>query len=243
MTEKKKSKLNLIEFTKVIAWTFKIYWGISPFNTVSLIITRAITQSKGLLYAFFFGKVIDSVMKISQMQVPDYKILAPYLIALLIYRFIFDGLIDSLATYSRRYFRIISRSEVDRMLFVHLNKIGVQTLEDPKVNNLLQRSQQWIYDMYGMLEETVSLISETIGAIASGVVIYTFFPAMIPILIVVTLIKFLPDRYFTSKDFHWQVDNTERRRMAFNYSSWLSSVNALQEISIIGSYEYFQKKV
>ena len=65
---------------------------------------------------------------------------------------------------------------------------------------------------------------------------------MIPILLVLTIIKFFPDRYFIKKDFHWQTDNTEKRRIA--YSSIVAAQNPsdLQEISIVGGYDFFVQK-
>jgi ABC-type multidrug transport system fused ATPase/permease subunit len=134
------------------------------------------------------------------------------------------------------------RSELDKMLFSHLHKVGIQTLEDPKVNNLIQRSQQWLYDTYSLVEEFINLVSYSISAIISGAIIFSFFPLMIPVLLTLTVIQYFPDQYFTKKDFHWQVDNTEKRRLAFSYSGWLSDAKNLQEITIVGAYEYFKNK-
>lgn len=209
---------------------------------VVLILTKLISQNRGLIYAYLYSKIIDSVVRLSQMKVPDYRILINYLIFLLLYGFVFDGLIASLNGYVRRSFRMVSRSEMDRLLFIHLHKIGIQTLEDPKTNNLLQRSSMWIYETYNVLDRLVNLISQIASVIASGIIVVKFFSIMIPIVIALSVVKFIPERFFTNKEFHWHVDNTEKMRKAQNYAWWLTNPIALQEISIIGAYKYFAKK-
>jgi len=65
---------------------------------------------------------------------------------------------------------------------------------------------------------------------------------MIPILIVLTILQFIPENYFQKKDFRWQVDNSQNRRMANRYSYSLSNVHSLKDIIIFGAYKYFEKK-
>jgi ATP-binding cassette subfamily B protein len=238
----KKQQLSLLEFLKVIWWIIKIYFKISPLNLIIVIITSAVMQIKGLIYAFLFGMVIDTVVKISQMPTPDNTLLIRYLIILAFYGIFFDGIMATMGRAAKRTLRLLARSEMDRIMFEHLHTLGIQTLEDPEVNNLIQRAQQSINDTFSMLEEIINLISQTVTAITSGIIVYSFLPLMIPVLLLFSIIEFFPDRYFTARDFRWNVRNTEGRRKAFNYASWISTSSNLQEISIIGAYEFFAKK-
>jgi len=66
---------------------------------------------------------------------------------------------------------------------------------------------------------------------------------MVPILIITTIIKFFPDQYFMKKDFHWQIDNSEKRRVSWNDIDVIQDSRQLQEVSIVGGYKYFEERI
>ena len=243
MKDKKDKKEGLTpkEFFKTIAWIFKIYFRISPSNTILVILTRILRDIRGLIYSFFYAKIIDQLIKIAGSETKDFQSLIPYLIGLLIY-FIFSGLINNINQYAFRSLRQLSRVQLEEIFAQHLNYLGIQNLEDPDVQNRINRASQWLQDTFQTLVDTVNVISNMVQVIVSGAIILSFFPLMIPILLVSTVIKFFPDQYFMKKDFHWQVDNSEKRRIAWSSINVVQSSSDLQEISIVGGYKYFQDK-
>ena len=243
MKDKKDKKEGLTpkEFFKTIAWIFKIYFRISPSNTILVILTRILRDIRGLIYSFFYAKIIDQLIKIAGSETKDFQSLIPYLIGLLIY-FIFSGLINNINQYAFRSLRQLSRVQLEEIFAQHLNYLGIQNLEDPDVQNRITRASQWLQDTFQTLVDTVNVISNMVQVIVSGAIILSFFPLMIPILLVSTVIKFFPDQYFMKKDFHWQVDNSEKRRIAWSSINVVQSSTDLQEISIVGGYKYFQDK-
>ena len=243
MKDKKDKKEGLTpkEFFKTIAWIFKIYFRISPSNTILVILTRILRDIRGLIYSFFYAKIIDQLIKIAGSETKDFESLIPYLIGLLVY-FIFSGLINNINQYAFRSLRQLSRVQLEEIFAQHLNYLGIQNLEDPDVQNRITRASQWLQDTFQTLVDTVNVISNMVQVIVSGAIILSFFPLMIPILLVSTVIKFFPDQHFMKKDFHWQVDNSEKRRIAWSSINVVQSSTDLQEISIVGGYKYFQDK-
>jgi len=243
MKDKKDKKEGLTpkEFFKTIAWIFKIYFRISPSNTILVILTRILRDIRGLIYSFFYAKIIDQLIKIAGSETKDFESLIPYLIGLLVY-FIFSGLINNINQYAFRSLRQLSRVQLEEIFAQHLNYLGIQNLEDPDVQNRITRASQWLQDTFQTLVDTVNVISNMVQVIVSGAIILSFFPLMIPILLVSTVIKFFPDQHFMKKDFHWQVDNSEKRRIAWSSINVVQSSSDLQEISIVGGYKYFQDK-
>ena len=244
MEEEKKEKesLSIKEFIKTIVWIFKIYYEISPSKTILLIITRIIRDARGILYSFFYAKLIDELIKVAQSGTKSFESLIPYLVGLLVYYIFISGLVNNIDRYAYRSIKQISRMRLEIMFAQHLNYLGIQNLEDPDVQNRVSRSSDWLQSTFDMLQETIYFISNLVRVFISGAIILSFFPLMIPILIITTIIKFFPDQYFMKKDFHWQVDNSEKRRIAWSDINTVQNSKDLQEISIVGGYEYFKER-
>lgn len=237
----KQEKITQKEFFEIILWTLKTYFRFAPFKLILMFLMQVLAEVRPIIYAALFAKVLDELIRLTT-NGGNISEMYPYLIALFLYWIIFDGFVHSIQIYARRSIRMIMRSELERIMYTHLHSLGVQTLEDPEVNNIVQRANQWIYSTFDIILELVTGFAQIIRAITAGVVLIAFLPMFIPILIVLTLIKFVPDRYYTNKDFRFQVDNSEKRRMAGNYSGWLTNPNALQEIGLTGAYGYFDRK-
>ena len=244
MEEQKKEKesLSIKEFLKTIVWIFKIYYRISPFNTILLIISRILTDLRSIIYSFFYAKLIDELIKVAQSEAKSFESIIPYLVGLLIYYIFILGLVNNLSQYAYRALRQTSKIRLEIMFAQHLNFLGIQNLEDPDVQNRVSRSSDWLQSTFDTLQDTIYFISNVVRVFVSGAIIISFFPVMVPVLIITTIIKFFPDQHFMKKEFHWYVDNSEKRRIAWSSINVVQSSKDLQEISIVGGYKYFQEK-
>ncbi|HHX99226.1 TPA: ABC transporter ATP-binding protein [Candidatus Dojkabacteria bacterium] len=240
--KEKQEKLSPKEFIKTVGWIFKTYYEISPSKTILLLITRILRDLRGLIYGVFFAKIIDQLIMVASSEAKDFRLMIPYLVALLLYYIFVSGLIGNIYQYSYRGLRQISRSRLEIIFAQQLNYLGVQNLENPDILNRINRASQWLQDTFMVLNDTVVFISNIVQVIVSGVVIFSFFPVMIPVLLGSMIIRFFPDQYFMKKDFHWQVDNSEKRRIAWSSIGAVQNASSLQEISIVGGYEFFKKK-
>jgi len=124
-----------------------------------------------------------------------------------------------------------------------MNELGIQTLELPEMQDKIKRADEWLRDSMHVLEQVVDLIANIVLSIASAVIIYKYIPAMVPLLVIYALIRFLPDRYFSKQDFNWQVENTESSRKARMLSNILADPKELLEIKINSAYNFLDNKV
>jgi len=238
----KEEKLSPKEFVKTVAWIFKTYYEISPSKTVLLLVTRILRDLRSLIYGAFFAKIVDQLIIVASSEAKDFSQMIPYLVALLLYYIFVSGLIGNIYQYSYRGLRQIARSRLEVIFAQQLHYLGVQNLENPDVLNRVNRASQWLQDTFQVLNDTVLFISNIVQVFVSGAVILSFFPIMIPVLLISMIIKFFPDQYFMKKDFHWQVDNSEKRRIAWSSIGTVQNASSLQEISIVGGYEFFKNK-
>lgn len=240
MKEKKK-KLSIKKFLLIVSWTFKMYFRISPVMTILLIVSRTVLSLINLLYAGLFAKGIDLAIKIAESPEKDISKILQFLLAVFVFNVLVQIFFGGINNYTSRGLRALSYPKLQMMMAKHLNALGIQSLENPEIANKVQRAEQWLYDTFTLLTESVKFISFFVRMIVSGAVIISFFPLMIPILIILIAIKYFPNAHFMKKDFRWQVDNTEGRRKASFTIYQLETPISLQEISIVGGFGYLSR--
>jgi ATP-binding cassette subfamily B protein len=238
----KKKKLSIKEFLKVLIWVFKMYYRMSTSMLIMLIITRVLSNLESLFYAFLFGITLDKVISTSQSVAPDITQILPYLLMIFIYYVFADGLLYAVSSYSVRGLQHLSYSEIQRYYYEQLNIVGIQNLENPETADLIQRSQDWLYGTFQLLDNSISFIAIFFKSLTAGITIATMFPYMIPIILLLIIGKYIPEAYFNKLDFDWQVDNSEKKRIAWSTSDMLKIPAALQEINILGAYKFLDKK-
>jgi len=199
-----------------------------------LLIASIYRNIENLFYSIIYAKAIDSIVKIVQEggQLTD---LWPYFVIMVTY-YIVGSIFGSMYTYSRRYIMRYGWTEMDLFFMKKIRSLGIQTLENPEVNNLLKRAEDSLYEAYWIIWYLFDLIGSIIRAIAAGIVLLGTLPFFVPALIFIAIIKFLPERYFDQLDFNLYYDNTEKRRRANANKSFLTMPNKLTEVSIINAF-------
>lgn len=234
--------LSLGQHLDVILWTFKIYFKMDFWRTLVFIITRILLDSKSLLSAYILAKIIDTLLKLAQTPGSALSDLYPYAIALFVYYTFLDGFIDSVHGYCARNLRVTSRTEIDKLFYTKIYELGVTALESPDLTNRIQRGSQYLNSTMDFLREIVMFFARLTTTIIAGATIFSFFPLMIPIIMVLTVIKFIPRRHFIREDFRWGYKNTEQRRKSSHIVSYLTTPTYMAEISITGAFSYLNKK-
>lgn len=237
---KEVEKMTPKEVIDVLFWTVKIYFSFAPGRLVLMFLTDIFSEIRPIIYAALFAQILDKIVYLVSIK-GNISEIYPNLGMLFLYWIVMEGVVSSVRTYARRSIRLQMRSELDRIMYTHIHSLGVQSLENPEVNNVIQRANQWIYSTFDIIYELVSLAGQVARVVTTGVILFSFLPILIPILVFLTIVKFIPDRYFTNRDFHWQVDNSDQRRRISVYSSWLTTPSTLQEIAITGAYNYLDR--
>src|SRR3989338_2732995 len=236
-------KVDLKQFLKVLKWVISLYFQISPFRTVFLIIAKVIDSISGLVWAFIFGKLIDQISRQMTSQNPSIENIYPFLGYIFIYYLFFEGVFSELYWYCRRSLRYISKSKIEIIFYTKLNELGIQTLEEPEMQNRVKRADEWLGDSLYVLDSIVDTISSVFLAISTAIILFKYIPTMIPILAIYSVIRFLPNRYFSKQDFKWRIDNTEKSRMIGSIIRILRDTKELLEIKINHSYKFLDVKV
>ncbi len=197
---------------------------------------------RGLVFAFISAKIIDTLIHLAQTPGSQLSDLYPFLIALFLYYSFIDGLVDGLNNYCTRNLRIISRSGIDRLFYTKIHELGITALENPEFTNRIQRGQQYLQSTMEFLRELVSFFARFITMLVSGYTIFTFFPAMIPVIFILSIIKFIPRQRFIKQDFAWGFKNTEQRKKSNHINNFLTSPSLLAEIKITGAFNFLDRK-
>ncbi len=230
------------EYLDVILWTFKIYFTMDFGTTTLFVITRILLDLRNLVYAFISAKIIDTLLHLAQTPGSQLSDLYPFALALFLYYSFIDNFIDSLHSYCHRTLRVASSSQVDILFYTKIHELGVTVLENPEITNRIQRAQQYLNNTIDLLREIVMFIARLTTTIIAGITILSFFPLMIPIITIITLIKFFPRQYFIKQDFSWRFRNSEQRKSTHHIINYLTTPNLLSEIKITGAFKFFNKR-
>lgn len=241
MTNKKPEKIKPLEHLKAVLWVIRMFFGFAPKRTLIMILTNALESLAQLGHAFIISLVIDRAVKIVASANHDYQQILPYIFAWIGFNII-ERAITRTYHYCQRSLRNISDSEFERILYRQIHRLGMQNIENPDINNQIERSRKWIYDSFLILDQSVYALGGTIQALAAAITIFAFLPLAIPLLFVFTIIRFFPSQHFMRRDVRWHIDNTEERRKAYESSYYLINPIKLQEINSIGAFSFFDRK-
>ncbi len=212
----------------------------SPVRFFIFLFVSTYRNIQSLGYIYIYARAVDSIIKIIQ-ESGELTDLWPYFFLMIGYMLL-NSLVNALYTYTRRYMYRYGRTTIDLVFIEKINELGIQTLENPEVTNLLKRTQESMYEGAPLLLYTFDLIGSIIRAVGSGILLLTTLPIFIPILIIVSIIKFIPQRHFNKRDFDWYYDYTEGERKAKASRDMLTNPVTLSEISIINAYPSLRNK-
>jgi ATP-binding cassette subfamily B protein len=234
-------KVGLLEFFQIIFWIVETFWKITPLYLFLNIITSVIKQAYSLINAFILGLIIDLIIR--SVQQSDIDTNAYLLITLILLGVRFSNTVVSwIQNYSVNLIRLKSENLLNRNLYIHIQQLGVQTVEDPSVANVLSRAERNIYNMYDLLDRSIRLFSYGVMFILSTLTVLTFLPIMIPILIAVSIPKVLFETHYLKKDWSFHLDNTEAFRKNNRDSSFLTNKNSIPELLLTNGNKFLDRK-
>ncbi len=239
----KDQKSSIKNLLKSVYWTLKVCLQISTFSTIGMIFGRVVNESRGLAYAYISAISFDQIIKMISQKNVQLNDLYPYIAILFFYEIISAAIGRSFYGYCRRSLRNISRPIIERIYYLHLGTLGIQTLESPNINNKLTRADQWLSGLVDILEELISFFASVIVFIISSIIVIKIFPIFLPILIIFGIARFFPEQIFMKKDFRWQVNNTDKRRLGHASIYYLKNAKELQEVKLNNATKFFDDKV
>jgi len=238
--KEKEEKLKFKEFVGSAWWSIKIYWKIAPGLAFWSVVLGVCLEIFTLVNNFIFAKLIDVLIGVSRGEIDFTRVY--YVIGIFFFVSVVRTAMGLAENYSRRTLQIYSYPKFQELLYRKLQALGVATLEQPKVNNLVARTQQNWRMVEIQFQNASTIISILVSLAGSGAVVVWFAPQLVPLLLLVSLPYIYFDRRYQRKT--WSEDKrlTEARRAAYDSSGMLSSPAQLQELMITGGSRILEKK-
>jgi ATP-binding cassette subfamily B protein len=222
-----------------VYWVFRLFWSISPGLTISTLLTGIILEVESVVNTYIFAKGIDIILEISAGErefVWIYYFLAIYL-AITIFR---SG-IQLIANYTDRMLNIYFGPRFHQLLYEKLIRIGIQHLEDPETNNLIERARNNAGRVHRQFDISTRFVGLITALLSSGIVLLAFAPHFLPLFIITLIPSLLVDKHYLSKLWKHNRDLTEDRRKALESAGYLQDSKALHELSITGGHKFLSE--
>lgn len=234
-------KVSFVEALKISKWGISLYLKNQPAETLLYIITTIVRRMQDIMYTYIFARTLDELIKVLQEENSSVDKMYSYLLVLLFYS-VFETIISFINKRSFRTLRTKDRLLLKKELYLKLKSLGIQTLEQPEVNNKVFRSNDYIYQILPYVDESIEFTASVVKVIATSALVVSFMPSFIFIVLAVSIPYLFVDKKFRRQIYKLMFENTEKRRIA-NICSWdLSDSKYLQEISVTGAFKYLDRK-
>jgi len=234
-------KVSFLETLKISKWGLLLFLKNHPVAMSTYILTSIIRKMQDIVYTLIFSKTLDQLIEIIQKSDVSIESMYPYLGILLGYS-VFETILSSVNRRSNRILRTKSRLFLRREMYFKLEKLGIQTLEHPEVNNKIFRSNDYLYNILPYVDESVSLIATVVKMVTTSFLVMSFMPSFIVAIIVITIPYFFLDKTFRRQMYKLMYENTQKRRISSGPSWDLTRATSLQEISVTGAFKYMDEK-
>lgn len=234
-------KVSFVEALKISKWGISLFLKNEPVQMSINIVTSVLGATKEIIYTIIFAKTLDQLIKIIQEPNVDISSMYRYLAILLGYS-VFESVLSYFKGRSYRTLRTKSRLFLRREMYLKLKNLGIQTLEEPEVNNKIFRSNDYIHNILPYVDQSVSLLSSVIKTATAAILVAGFMPLFILIFIAISLPYLFIDKKFRREIYKLSYENTEKRRISGAASWELTDARSLQEISVIGAFKYMDDK-
>lgn len=239
----KKKPLKFKDYIDISLWALKVTWRMSPFLTVATFFTTTYRSLQSLVNIYIVAKIIDSI--ISLMDTPNANVQGVLpLVALLGVVQLVTIITNNLDGYINRYRRRLSQSYLSQLEYEKIAALGVQTNQLPNVSNKRQITHDWIFNITDVNQNIVRIFAASVQAILSAIVVFNFSVWVGGAIVFIAIISYLQGRYYFKKDFDWQTSetNTQEKRKAWWVQGVLADSSSLDEIALVGGFNYLDSK-
>lgn len=220
-------------------WVIKLFLRIHAPYTYMAIFSNIGMEIVQIVNTFILAKGIDILLAVSRQE---QSIQSVYLV---VFAFFLISLIQvalgMASNYSQRLLSSMYYPKFQELLYKKLIKLGINTLEDPSLNNLIERSRRESGRIERLFAEVVVVLGIITSVITSGAIILKFAPHLLPIFIVALIPTALIDKKYMSKIWRFNRTQTEERRRAYDSAYYLVDSKFLHELRITSGYKFLQK--
>lgn len=234
-------RIGVGEFFKITGWALGLIYKIYPFKTIVWLFTSITNRIQSLLYTYIFARAVDALIKTAQTDNANLQALYPF-IGWIIFYTVITATLNYVGGQVRNEIRQFSRAKIRQKFYIKLHSLGIETLEQPGINDKIARAEDYLHNIMPFLNGTVQLIAIVINTITTGVLVFSFMPLFAPFIILITVPYIYYDKHIRMQIYKVDYENTEKRRMMGSCANNLANVNMLQEIISTGALSFLDKK-
>ncbi|RJR29089.1 ABC transporter ATP-binding protein [Candidatus Microgenomates bacterium] len=235
-----KDSITFREFVSTSVWSVKVVWKMRPGLTSIYILSGIVLSLLSFVGNFAMAKVIDTIIAVSNGKL-DFNWVY-YSVGLFFIISVFRYGFNLASRYSGRMIQSYFYAKFEEQIYTKMNALGIETLEQPKINNLLSRIQMNWRNFLTSFELIVSSISSLSAITTGGIIVFKFVPSVAPFLILVTVPYMYFDRKYTKLIWRKDKELTETRRSAYDALYQLTDSKSLQELTIVSGRKFLEKK-
>lgn len=233
--------ISMSEFRTVTRWILGFVFSISKLNSTIYFITSSIDKFMYLAWGYIFGKIIDWVIDAAKEGTASYQDLLPVLAIMMGY-----ALIEAVNIFSKNYsdlqLKMKGVPHVREKYVEKLNQLGIQTLEQPEVNDKMQRAGDYLTSIVDQYMQLIDLLAEIVGMLIAFFIIAKTYPLIAIVLVVVKIPALYHDKIMRTKLYRYQFESTQAVRLAMQSMGKISNVAELIEITIVNAYNFLLNK-
>lgn len=240
-SDKNADRVTFNEYWNISVWAMKFLFSCHPFYASLYIGSTFIDRLSSLITTYLLARVLDNAIVLLKTPGATIKDILPAILVLLLINVLLE-IVSFLGRYAEH--TILSRASITRLqqYYTKVASLGIQTLEQADVNNLLVKADDGSNFLSGFTREQVNLLSQLFRVVASLVIILSFLPWVVPILILTMIPAYLMDKKYRRLDWLHYNTTAEDQRKFGAVVSYLRDPHSLQEILINKAFNYLDMK-
>jgi ATP-binding cassette subfamily B protein len=239
----KTQKLTFKDYINISIWSLKINWDVSPFVTITLLLSRIYYNLVPIINTYVIAKIIDKLIETVSTGKSSIKEIIPLVITVAIFDLL-GILVDSVSEYSNRMNWRLVQPYLHRMHYQKINELGIQTIQLPEVANKNLLVNEWLFSLPEVHRVILKVISAFIQTVTVILVLINISWGLIILLFIGSLLNFFKEKHFFKKDWEIQTkdETIEARRTNDGIRYFLSKPDTVEEIKLIGAYDFLDRK-
>lgn len=236
------TKVTTSEFFKIAKWAVGIVFKTSKWNSIVFVITSAINKLLLILWTYLFSRILDWIITNSNNPENFTNQDLKYPISLLLGFTLATFITNILSRQARMGIRLYTRVAFRSLYVNKLNALGIQTLEQPKINDKMHRAQDAVPYINEFYFGIVNIFTEIIKLVGTGIIILKLNPLIGLAVFMATLPYLIFDKKMRAKWYQLEYTNTEQSRLSYWNVSAISDAKSLAEVYITGSFKFLHDK-
>lgn len=233
-------KVSFTEAFRISKWGLSLFFKNHPYATTAYIVGQTIFKVEDIIYTLIFAKALDELMKVIQQPNAIIEGMYPYLAILLGYSVV-ETILSYFIWHAESILRLNSDLFLRREFYYKLNKLGIQTLEQPDVSDRVHRANGYLWNIFRYVDSSIDFVANFVKVVVAFVLVLRFMPQFVILTLLISIPYLLIDRVMRGKIYKLRFENTEKNRRVNEAAYTLQSPASLQEITITKSFGFIDK--